>query len=239
MKSVIDYWHWPTSAIYEAEFGNFLVESLAPSSTDLFVRRMEDAFPGFSGYLITDLPVAAGCVAVSKFILDRIPEEKLRERSDAFSYNMTRMSSVLMFKPRMAPSGLPKDTFYVHLSPVDCLDINGIRCKASGRFEEYEPRIYLVPLYSLVDSSLPPDEQYTGLIGKCREIAGRFNDVYLGAGKISKAEPYNVYLVRLPDGYPVYDDFSTGEASVYVENNIPASAVRKVGRIEPTVESEK
>ena len=197
---------------------------------------MTSEFPEFEDYRIVDFPVPLGTVAVSKLILRKYPSERLKERSDTFSYDMTELSAAILFKPRNAPSIVAADSIYVHISPADLLEYDGIRCKSSGRFESYEPRIYLFPLYSMMDTSLPQDKQYDMLMANAKRHADRFNAYYLEHSQIDRPEPYYVYLVDLPGAYDKYDDFSMDEPSVYVLNNIPAKYVRKVGCVEPRKE---
>ena len=235
MPVLIDYISWPMESIYRTEFDNFIFESLEPSSSDFFIRRMANEFPDFSRYIVDHIPVAMGGVCVFNSIFDKYSKKSLEDKAKAFSYTMGTPEGkhVTIFKPDHSISGLPRDTYYIHLSPVPNLDINGIRCKASGRFEPYEPRIYMFPLYYMVDSSRSRDEQYDMMLSKCETIANHFNEVYLANGKITRPETYHVYLIQLPDGYPIYDDYSMEEPSVYVENNIPPANVRAVGTIEP------
>lgn len=234
MEILIDYISWPMESIYKSEFHNFLCESLEPSSNEYFIRRMTTDFPEFPDYVAPDLPFYIGNVVIIDTILSKYSMEALTERAKAYSYTTmhSEKNHLIIFKPDHAPSGLPRDSYYIHISPVNNLDINGIRCKASGRFEPYEPRIYMFPLYAMVDSSLPHEDQYNSLMEKCAELGKRFNDRYLATGTISKPESYYVYLIQLPSNYAIYDDFSMKENSVYVENNIPKTMVRKVGFIE-------
>ena len=235
MGILIDYISWPMECVYRAEFDNCLFESLEPSSNEYFIRRMSNDFPDFENYLIRDTPIAIGSIVVFEHILKTHTIKELEDRANAYSYTVDYRPSnhLIIFKPTHSPTVLPRDSYYIHISPVDLLDMYGIRCKASGRFEPYEPRIYLFPLYSMVDSGKPRDEQYDMLISACTRHANRFNEVYMERGLIQKPETYNVYLVELPEGYPIYDDYSMEEPSVYVENSIPPANVRKVGSIEP------
>lgn len=234
METPIDYWYWPQELIYRTEFNNFLFESLSPSSDSMLEKRMENAFPGFSGYVERRFPPPPGGLLVSDAILGKYGMDELKERANAFSYNLylPENSHLIVMKPDHAPSAEPRDAYYVHISRADLLDINGIRCKSSGRFEEYQPRIYMIPLYDLVDASRTDEEQYDMLVERCTAVAARFNSVYLKTGKIDDYESYYVYLVRLPETYRIFDDPATPFCSVYTESNIPASQVRKVAFLE-------
>ena len=235
MQIDIDYFGWPEKFTYMVEFNNAIFESLEPSREDLFIRRMNEAFPGFSGKVIPNmLGYPTGCVIVYRGILDNCTLDKLTERAEAFSYSTTDHAdkNVIIFKPNNAPSGLPLESRYIHLSPVDSLDSTGIRCKSSGKFETYEPRIYLFPLSSLVDPHSPPDKMYAGLEKECTKIARLFNDTYLKKKVIEQREIYYMYLVDLPTAFQRYDDFSFDRLSVYILNNITPDKVAKIGVLE-------
>lgn len=235
MQVDIDYLQWPDTLIHQVEFNNAIFESLSPSSEDIFIRRMENAFPGFTDKCLPNIfGGSIGCVPVFHDILDQYPLEDLEERANAFSYTTTvpEASKFVVFKPKHAPSDLPIEDKYIHISPVESLDIDGIRCKNSGRLEKYEPRIYLRPLSTMTDITETPAEMYSCLMRTCKTMATMFNVRYMKLGKIDAPESYYVYLVTLPNNYPRYKDPSYDKPSIYVENNIPASHVKKIGYLE-------
>ena len=233
MQIDIDYIHWPSAITHQLEFNNAIFESLTPSTEDMFIKRMENAFPGFDKYVFPNIfGFPLGSIPVMYLITEKYPLDALKERADAFSYNTTVTGNerkLIMFKPNCAPANLQLDDKYVHVSPVDNLDVTGIRCKASGRFEEYSPRIFLRPLSSLIPPGIKQDKFYDAVTGSCLTMAHMFNEKYLARGIIDKRESYYVYLVELPETFPVYKDTSYDKPSVYVLNNIAADRVRKIG----------
>ena len=237
MERDVDYIHWSDEMIYRCDFHNAMFESLSPSSEDIFIRRMENAFPGFSKCVMPGLYTNINSISniiVSSHLLNTYKLDNIVERAKAFSYTCTLNDSVLYltFKPDHSPSDLPIENKYIHISPVDTLFIDGIRCKSSGRLEAYEPRIYLRPISSMVDLNLPPDDMYASLINSCKIMAGMFNYKYISRHIIDTPEDYYVYMVELPENFPVYRDVSYDKPSVYVENNIMPDHVTRIGFIE-------
>lgn len=237
MERDVDYIHWSDEMIYRCDFHNAMFESLSPSSEDIFIRRMDHEFPGFSKCVIPDLYTNINSISniiVVASILDSYSLENIAERAKAFSYTCTLAANgkYLTFRPDHAPSDLPIENKYIHISPVSTLFVDGIRCKSSGRLETYDPRIYLRPFSSMVDLNLPPDDMYASLIKSCKIMAGFFNYKYMQLHIIDKPEDYYVYLVDLPENFPVYRDTAYDKPSVYVENNITPDHVTRIGFIE-------
>ena len=235
MKALVDCIHYSEEMCGKLEFSNTLFENLEPYPEDIFVRQMDIQVPGFSKYVVhPPWGDFMGYVMVGNGVLDLADEKQLSELAQKFSYRLANldMKYGLVFKPDHARAEIPLSTKYIHLSPVDDLQRTGIRCKASRRFEAYTPRIYLLPLGTLVDHHLPPDEMYDQTMEACRKVARRFNDVYVGNRIIPERESYFVYLVNLPEAFQVYDDMSSHDGSVYVINEIPPVFIQKMGRLE-------
>ena len=235
MKALVDYIHYSDEMCGKLEFGNVMFESLEPYPEEVFIRQMEIQLPGFSKY-VSEPPFGSyfGHVMAGEGVLDLASIDELEKLASKFSYRLAKnaMPKGLLFKPDHARADIPVSDKFIHLSPVDDLDRNGIRCKASGRFEQYSPRVYLIPLGTLVDHHLPPEEMYYKIMESCIPVASRFNDLYLEKGFISERESYFVYLVTLPETYPLYNDMSSHDGSVYVLNEIPGKFVSKIGTLE-------
>lgn len=235
MKALVDYIHYSDEMCGKLEFSNTLFENLEPYQEDVFIRQMDIQVPGFSKYVVHP-PCGdfMGYVMVGDGVLELADREHLAELAQKFSYRLANldMKYGLIFKPDHARAEIPISTKYIHLSPVDDLQRTGIRCKSSRRFEEYTPRIYLLPLGTLVDHHLPPDEMFDQTMEACSKVARRFNDVYLHNGSISERESYFVYLIDLPEAFAVYDGMSSRDGSVYVINEIPPVFVQKIGHLE-------
>ena len=234
MNCLVDYFRWPDEFRRQEAFRHTMFESLQPYPEEVFIRQMNIKFPGFSDYVMPNpLGFSLGSIVANPAVFKLTTREELEKQANALSYRIASPESYkgLIFKPDKIPSDLPADSKYVHISPVPELHVNGIRCKSSGKFEEYDKRIYLMPVSEMVIPGSSQEDMYTQVIEQSRRLAHRFNNKYLETGKIEDRESYYIYLVDLPEKYSLYEDDAL-EGSVYVINSIPHHFVEEIGYLE-------
>lgn len=169
-------------------------------------------------------------------------EEKLTRLNDMlnqFNYRFARIKNVsdidyieiVPENERMAPNTDFKN-LYIHISPVDNLDIIGIKPKSSvgrDKFENYTNRVFLFPIESLITDmeSFDEDDYFKAVYDTVRYYATKFNTV-----KKTK-DTYYVYFVNLKNTkFELYKDqmFSSNDAC-YILNYIKPDIIEKIGKV--------
>lgn len=226
MRNFIDYIHWTDDEILEKGIEKILDESLSFVSRDKFIKQMKTIFKDFERYTTT---IKGNEIWLSCLIMDKISYAELKKYIETFSYRIAdTKNNQFILKPEHETQKI-SDRIFIHISKNTDLALMGLRCKASHKFEDYEPRIYLYPLSSLAK------EKYDGMDmskiskivkDKCIEIKNRFNEIY------NENAEYQMYVVKLPKQFITYKDPSQSRNfAIYIENNIPAKYITWLGTI--------
>lgn len=203
---------------------NFLTENLYYTTVEKFIKQMKVYIPTFGKYVADK---TGNRIKLVNSIFDIIDEKKLSKIVSIFSYRIAHKNELFIELVPEKDEQTRLSNYFLHLSPIDNLDKKGLRCKSSGRFEHYEPRIFLYPLRTNKTINASDfDALFKHIYKKCKKIVKNFNDIY------HEDEIYNVYLIDLPINFPIYKDPSNIDEAYYIENNIPAKYVNYLGCVE-------
>ena len=203
---------------------NFLTENLYFTIVEKFIKQMKVYIPEIKNYIADIEGNRIKFVFALYKVIDKNDFLKLVK---TFNYRVANTSRYTIELVPEKDEQTRLSNYFLHLSPIIHLDEIGIKCKSSGRFEQYEPRIFLYPLklnYSIDVSDF--DTLFKHIYEKCKRIVKNFNDAY------HTNEIYNVYLIDLPTNFPIYKDPSNLDEAYYIENNIPAKYVNYLGSVE-------
>jgi hypothetical protein len=208
-------------------FERRLDESLYFKDFDKFKKQIDTLIPNFFKKYVERW--AGNDVYVKYEIFKDYPINKFIEILDICSYRIARKGIAFVLIRPEHDIVEKFDNLYIHLSKIDNLDRIGIKCKSSGKFEEYKPRIFLYPIKSVLNGIVEDwndiDEIRNKLYKECKEIADSFNRMY------SEDESYSCYLITLPENFKTYKDPLNERYAVYIENNIPSPFIQNLGLI--------
>lgn len=219
----IDYFHESFEDSIKYGIENFLTENLYFTTVEKFIKQMKLNIQNFDKFIAD---IRGNRIKLVKSILDIIDKEKLSKIVSKYSYRIATENWLYIELVPEKDEQTKLTNYYIHLSPISKLDCTGIKCKTSGKFENYEPRIYLYPLHlsKSIDAS-DFDLIYRLVYKKCEGISITFNQIY------NENKTYKIYMVELPKNFTIYTDPSNEDEAVYIENNIPAKCVHYLGYI--------
>lgn len=203
---------------------NFLTENLYYTTVEKFIKQMKLYIPDFKDYIAG---IEGNRIKVVFALCKIIDKKDFLKLVKTFNYRIANTTGFFIELVPEKDEQTRLTNYYLHLSPIRHLDKIGIKCKSSGRFEQYEPRIFLYPLKlnDSIDVS-DIDKIFKLIYPKCESIVNKFNEIY------HESETYSAYIIDLPKNYPIYKDPSNEDEAIYVENNIPAKYVNFIGFIE-------
>lgn len=220
----INYITESKESVIKHSIENFLTENLYYTTVEKFIKQMKVYIPDFEDFLPN---ITGNRIKVNLAITKKIGFEKFNKLVKTFNYRIASISDLFIELVPEKDEQTRLSNYFLHLSPKYNLDKKGLRCKSSGRFEQYEPRIFLYPLITkrAINAS-DFDVLFKHIYKKCERIVKNFNDAY------DENEIYNVYLIDLPTNFPIYKDPSNEDVAYYIENNIPAKYVNYLGCVE-------
>lgn len=220
----INYITESTESVIKHSIENFLTENLYFTTVEKFIKQMKIYIPNFEEFLPN---IHGNRIKVNLAVTKEIGFEKFKKLVKTFNYRIASVSDLFIELVPEKDEQTRLSNYFLHLSPKYNLDKKGLRCKSSGRFEQYEPRIFLYPLKTNKTINASDfDTLFKHIYKKCEDIVKNFNDVY------HENENYNVYLIDLPTNFPIYKDPSNEDEAYYIENNIQDKYVNYIGRVE-------
>lgn len=123
----------------------------------------------------------------------------------------------------------PGSRLFWHISHISNLDKLGLKPKASKRFENYSPRVYLFDISGFLKATAPEDVAKK-LNALTQSVATQFNERY------GTSNTYYGYMVQLNPGTrtELYTDTKwPGAPSFYITVPVPAKNVDKVVTVDP------
>lgn len=202
-------------------YGDVLTESLYFYSEEKFIKQIKLKIPNFKNYITRK---SHNDLLLDLSILDLF---KNKEQFEQLLYKYCyRIRNITFFNVVIGPEyNLDKDNkdYYIHLSPVSNLNEIGIEPRASGKFEEYSPRIYLFKLNDLVGYDIEMKDMAEDLYYSCQDIIEMFNRTY------GEDKKYYVYLCKLDDDRDIFvDNVMKDWKAYYTFKKIVPSRIKKL-----------